>query len=289
MVKHFFEIFILVGSVILFFACDRENINVGPLNNCPSGYICDTTYIDTSAYSFIYYSGKKTLDTVTALAEDISCDIQENIFQCALREIFKRCVIVYSTTNANNTTDQLLKEVDSLVHKEIKLMRIDTTYINYGKKRLIDYIPSYIEIPEFQLKEFKDAFDTVVIDYDKNNETHFYGRGSYFYGLYKISDKALPDFAGVSSYKGSYITIDHKDAPKDSVFLLEELNVSSPCYDTTYTKYPLTSKHYQSYIYAFLDEPFEKDSTVTWTAYYQDLYGVTDSTEVTTFFKMKEE
>ena len=95
MVKHFFEIFILVGSVILFFACDRENINVGPLNNCPSGYICDTTYIDTSAYSFIYYSGKKTLDTVTALAEDISCDIQENIFQCALREIFKRCVIVY--------------------------------------------------------------------------------------------------------------------------------------------------------------------------------------------------
>lgn len=35
MVKHFFEIFILVGSVILFFACDRENINVGPLNNCP--------------------------------------------------------------------------------------------------------------------------------------------------------------------------------------------------------------------------------------------------------------
>jgi len=289
MVKHFFEIFILVGSVILFFACDRENINVGPLNNCPSGYICDTTYIDTSAYSFIYYSGKKTLDTVTALAEDISCDIQENIFQCALREIFKRCVIVYSTTNANNTTDQLLKEVDSLVHKEIKLMRIDTTYINYGKKRLIDYIPSYIEIPEFQLKEFKDAFDTVVIDYDKNNETHFYGRGSYFYGLYKISDKALPDFAGVSSYKGSYITIDHKDAPKDSVFLLEELNVSSPCYDTTYTKYPLTSKHYQSYIYAFLDEPFEKDSTVTWTAYYQDLYGVTDSIEVTTFFKMKEE
>ncbi len=289
MVKHFFEIFILVGSVILFFACDRENINVGPLNNCPSGYICDTTYIDTSAYSFIYYSGKKTLDTVTALAEDISCDIQENIFQCALREIFKRCVIVYSTTNTNNTTDQLLKEVDSLVHKEIKLMRIDTTYINYGKKRLIDYIPSYIEIPEFQLKEFKDAFDTVVIDYDKNNETHFYGRGSYFYGLYKISDKALPDFAGVSSYKGSYITIDHKDAPKDSVFLLEELNVSSPCYDTTYTKYPLTSKHYQSYIYAFLDEPFEKDSTVTWTAYYQDLYGVTDSTEVTTFFKMKEE
>ena len=289
MVKHFFEIFILVGSVILFFACDRENINVGPLNNCPSGYICDTTYIDTSAYSFIYYSGKKTLDTVTALAEDISCDIQENIFQCALREIFKRCVIVYSTTNANNTTDQLLKEVDSLVHKEIKLMRIDTTYINYGKKRLIDYIPSYIEIPEFQLKEFKDAFDTVVIDYDKNNETHFYGRGSYFYGLYKISDKALPDFAGVSSYKGSYITIDHKDAPKDSVFLLEELNVSSPCYDTTYTKYPLTSKHYQSYIYAFLDEPFEKDSTVTWTAYYQDIYGVMDSIEVTTLFKMKEE
>ncbi len=289
MVKHFFEIFILVGSVILFFACDRENINVGPLNNCPSGYICDTTYIDTSAYSFIYYSGKKTLDTVTALAEDISCDIQENIFQCALREIFKRCVIVYSTTNANNTTDQLLKEVDSLVHKEIKLMRIDTTYINYGKKRLIDYIPSYIEIPEFQLKEFKDAFDTVVIDYDKNNETHFYGRGSYFYGLYKISDKALPDFAGVSSYKGSYITIDHKDAPKDSVFLLEELNVSSPCYETTYIKYPLTPKYYRSYIFAILNKPFEKDSTVTWTAYYQDLYGVTDSTEVTTFFKMKEE
>ena len=59
---------------------------------------------------------------------------------------------MYSTTNANNTTDQLLKEVDSLVHKEIKLMRIDTTILITGK-RLIDYIPSYIEIPEFQLKK----------------------------------------------------------------------------------------------------------------------------------------
>lgn len=289
--KCLFKRIILVGSIVLFFACDGENSNDSLLDNCPSGYICDTTYIDTSAYSFVYYSSKKNLDTLTALADDITCEIQENNFQCTLRKVFERCAIIYSfsTTNSNNTTDQSLKEADTLVHKEIKLVRVDTTYINYGKKRLIDYIPPYIETPEFQLKEFKDAFDTVVIDYDKNNETHFYGRGSYFYGLYKISDKALPDFAGVSSYKGSYITIDHKDAPKDSVFLLEELNVSSPCYDTTYTKYPLTSKHYQSYIYAFLDEPFEKDSTVTWTAYYQDIYGVMDSIEVTTLFKMKEE
>lgn len=289
--KCFFEIIILVGSLILFFACDDENINDSPLDNCPSGYICDTTYIDTSAYSFVYYSSKKNLDTLTALADDITCEIQENNFQCTLRKVFERCAIIYSfsTTNSNNTTDQSLKEADTLVHKEIKLVRVDTTYINYGKKRLIDYIPPYIETPEFQINEFKDAFDTVVIDYDKNNETNFFGRGSYFHGPYKITDNALPNFAGVSSYKGSYITIDHKDAPKDSVFLLEELNVSSPCYDTTYTKYPLTSKHYQSYIYAFLDEPFEKDSTVTWTAYYQDIYGVMDSIEVTTLFKMKEE
>jgi len=290
-VKCLFKRIILVGSIVLFFACDDENSNDSLLDNCPSGYICDTTYIDTSAYSFVYYSSKKNLDTLTALADDITCEIQENNFQCTLRKVFERCAIIYSfsTTNSNNTTDQSLKEADTLVHKEIKLVRVDTTYINYGKKRLIDYIPPYIETPEFQINEFKDAFDTVVIDYDKNNETHFYGRGSYFYGLYKISDKALPDFAGVSSYKGSYITIDHKDAPKDSVFLLEELNVSSPCYETTYIKYPLTPKYYRSYIFAILNKPFEKDSTVTWTAYYQDIYGVMDSIEVTTLFKMKEE
>lgn len=289
--KCLFKRIILVGSIVLFFACDDENSNDSLLDNCPSGYICDTTYIDTSAYSFVYYSSKKNLDTLTALADDITCEIQENNFQCTLRKVFERCAIIYSfsTTNSNNTTDQSLKEADTLVHKEIKLVRVDTTYINYGKKRLIDYIPPYIETPEFQINEFKDAFDTVVIDYDKNNETNFFGRGSYFHGPYKITDNALPNFALVISYKGSYITINPEEAPEDSVFLLEALIELDPCYETTYIKYPLTPKYYRSYISAILNKPFEKDSTVTWTAYYQDIYGVMDSIEVTTLFKMKEE
>jgi len=289
--KCFFEIIILVGSLILFFACDDENINDSPLDNSPSEYIYDTTYIDTSAYSFIYYSGKKTIDTLTALADDIACEIQENNFQCTLRKVFEFCAIFYSfsTTNTNTATDPPLKEVNTLVHEKIKLLRIDTTYINYGKNRLIDYVPPYIETPEFQINEFKDAFDTVVIDNDTNNKTNFYGRGSYFHGPYKISDNALPNFALVISYKGSYITINPEEAPEDSVFLPEDLIELDPCYETTYIKYPLTPKYYRSYISAILNKPFEKDSTVTWTAYYQDIYGVMDSIEVTTLFKMKEE
>lgn len=289
--KCFFEIIILVGSLILFFACDDENINDSPLDNSPSEYIYDTTYIDTSAYSFIYYSGKKTIDTLTALADDIACEIQENNFQCTLRKVFEFCAIFYSfsTTNTNTATDPPLKEVNTLVHEKIKLLRIDTTYINYGKNRLIDYVPPYIETPEFQINEFKDAFDTVVIDNDTNNKTNFYGRGSYFHGPYKISDNALPNFALVISYKGSYITINPEEAPEDSVFLPEDLIELDPCYETTYIKYPLTPKYYRSYISAILNKPFEKDSTVTWTTYYQDIYGVMDSIEVTTLFKMKEE
>jgi len=60
------------------------------------------------------------------------------------------------------------------------------------------------------------------------------------------------------------------------------------CYETFHADYPLTPKIYNARLYMFSSDPLEKDTTVTWLAYYTDMYGVKDSTEVTTVFRMKD-
>ncbi len=107
-----------------------------------------------------------------------------------------------------------------------------------------------------------------------------YGATDNFLSYYKLEGYGLPDWAGISSYENS-ISYDENGVAHVSVeYVMSNVVVKN---------YPLTLKRYNSHIYTFLDGPLERDTTVTWTAYYTDLYGVRDSTEITTVFTMKKE
>ena len=59
------------------------------------------------------------------------------------------------------------------------------------------------------------------------------------------------------------------------------------CEDTYTTYYPSTLKELKFQIYLMVSKPIS-DTTVTWTAYYKDLYEARDSVEITTHFMMKQ-
>lgn len=251
----------------LFAGCGNDPSGSSRGDECPEGYICDTTYTDTSAYSFVYYSGKNKLDTVTAFTGEMKCDIEDNYFSCRLTRTHRTCYEVYSAqaNHAERNTDS-----DSLIHKEINILRVDTTFINYGKKRLIDSIPPYIEQEKMDLKGLQDAFDTIELDFDDSHAYDRYRGGANFRTPYEMEDVygTLPSDAGLLTYSSYYLDLG--------------------CYVTVRIDYPLTPKIHEVGLYMYSDEPLEKDTTVTWQTYYTDMYGVRDSTEITTVFKMKD-
>jgi len=251
----------------LFAGCGNDPSSSSRGDECPEGYICDTTYTDTSAYSFVYYSGKNKLDTVTAFTGEMKCDIEDNYFSCRLTRTYWTCYAVYSAqaNHAERNTDS-----DSLIHKEINILRVDTTFINYGKKRLIDSIPPYIEQEKMDLKGLQDAFDTIELDFDDSHAYDRYRGGAYFRTPYEMEDVygTLPSDAGLLTYSSYYLDLG--------------------CFVTDRIDYPLTPKIHEVGLYIYSDEPLEKDTTVTWQAYYTDMYGVRDSTEITTVFRMKD-
>ena len=267
----------------LFVGCGDDSPMASRENDCPEGYVCDTTYTDTTAYSFVYYSGKNKLDTVTALTGEMTCDIQDNYFSCLYKKTYKTCYVVSSTkTNAAERNT----EGDSLIHKEVNLLRIDTTYINYGKRRLIDSIPPYIEPEKMDLKGLQDAFDTVELDlYDSSSYDRYEGHTDFSTTYVVYEDYGtLPRGAGSFTSKDYFKTI---DADGDTIHHFYQIFIDL-CNETIYIEYPLTPKIYEAQLYMFSHDPLEKDTTVTWMAYYTDMYGVRDSTEITTVFKMKE-
>lgn len=250
----------------LFAGCGNGPSSSSRGDECPDGYICDTTYTDTSAYSFVYYSGKNKLDTVTAFTGEMKCDIEDNYFSCRLTRTYRTCNVVYSAhTSTFRNTDS-----DSLIHKEINILRVDTTFINYGKKRLIDSIPPYIEQEKMDLKGLQDAFDTIELDFDDSHAYDRYRGGANFRTPYEMEDVygTLPSDAGLLTYSSYYLDLG--------------------CFVTDRIDYPLTPKIHEVGLYIYSDEPLEKDTTVTWQAYYTDMYGVRDSTEITTVFRMKD-
>ncbi|MCQ2125487.1 MAG: hypothetical protein MJZ25_15015 [Fibrobacter sp.] len=269
----------------LFAGCGNDPSSSSRGDECPEGYICDTTYTDTSAYSFVYYSGKNKLDTVTAFTGEMKCDIEDNYFSCRLTRTYKTCYVVYSAqaNHAERNTDS-----DSLIHKEINILRVDTTFINYGKKRLIDFIPPYIEQEKMDLKGLQDAFDTIELDFDDSYTYDKYRGRANFRTPYVMEDVygTLPSDAGLLTYP-SYYTV---GADGDSIWHVNLLDLESigGCYETIRIDYPFTPKIHEVGLYIYSDEPLEKDTTVTWQAYYTDMYGVRDSTEITTVFRMKD-
>ncbi len=267
MIFHLYKKFLVVGAftamAAAFLACGDDSSSASSVDDCPENYICDTTYTDVSAYSFVYYAGKDSLDTVTATTDKMTCDIEDDNFHCTLMHYSSCFNVVYAYASG--------VEQDSARHLTINETRVDTTYINYGKKRLIDYVPAYVEVPKLSEKKLRDMFDTLIVKPYDSKYYAYYGHTDDFLSNYRIDAKGLPDGFGVSSYSGGH-----------AVRL-------SLCGDTSYTHYPLIPMDYGSDLYAFLEEPLKKDTSITWMAFYTDMYGVKDSLEVTTFVTMEKE
>lgn len=303
--KHFtipfFAIFIATYAIT---ACSDENQNIFPSDfsetssssneensssstklqdPCPDSLICDTTYVDKKAYSFIYYSGPKKIDTVTASAADMSCNIDENTFSCKLEESYRS---TDPTTNERIDKDyitppKIVIEADSLKHLKINIKRVDTTYINYGKQRLMDYIMPYIETPKLNVDELRAAMDTVTVEYhllQYNEINSYYAGNAKYMSSYEFEEwtaNGLPD----------WVHIDADSYTNWRGYCLDDLEYY--CEDTYTTYYPSTLKELKFEIYLMVSKPIS-DTTVTWTAYYKDLYEARDSVEITTHFMMKQ-
>ena len=125
-----------------------------------------------------------------------------------------------------------------------------------------------------------------MIDLDTlyDDGTRYYGHVEYS-TPYTFDDVyELPD--GIGAYTSGFSTV--VDSATGLMTLEMELISLSACYATYVTKYPLKQRNRDFVLYAFLDEPLERDTTITWMAHYSDIYGVEDSLEITTLFTMKE-
>ena len=295
MLKHLVWLIFFPVIAVVFFACGDESSSTGPaVDPCPENAVCDTTYVDKEAYSFVYYSGKGRwdLDTVTATKDEMECEIGEDDFKCVLTRVYKTCRIMYlARENLVEVETEVEESEDGekrfVQHMHWTVERLDTTYVNYTKKRLVDYVPPYIETPELDVDELLAEFDTLVIGLDTlyNDETRYYG--SVEYNTPYTFDDAFSDLPdGIGAYTSSISVV--VDSSTGLVkYEMEPISITA-CSQTVVTKYPLKQRNRDFVLYAILDEPLERDTTITWKAYYSDIYGVEDSLEITTFFTMKE-
>lgn len=276
-----------IASAVFIACVDDETSATGPgpsepgislPDPCPENLICDTTYVDKKAYSFVYYTGKKKLDTVTASVHELECDIEEDSFSCTLEEHY--------SSSGHSEEDWVREDYDavdmptieldsdSVEHLKVNVKRIDTTYINYGKNRLMDYIPPYIETPKLNKKELQAAFASTTFEVRRSGSNEiYYLMYAEYESPYEFYDaKGLPDWFGIDADSYTESSTGCIDDPGEW-----------HCEKIITTHYPLSTKSLRFEVYA-IHSKMMNDTTVTWTAYYKDLYGVKDSVQLTTNF-----
>ena len=287
---HNFYLKLATLSVVtcLFFACGNKSDSIPVVDACPEGFVCDTTYVNAKAYSFVYYSGKNKLDTITETTDKISCDVWNGYFECALRKSYSCQKVMVTKMSVQFSNDK--KRVK---HKTIEIKVGDTTYINYGKHRLTNFIPPYREIPPFNAEKLKEAFDTVVVEKPVYSDTKLTGESRKILDYYQIEGKELPPWAYVSHTSGKMIVFDGKDGTPsiDTTIMSSDGCVQalmSGCFSVSYVKYPKDLVMYRSKIHVYGDttEIPQKDTTIKWMAHYTDMYGVEDSLQIKTLFKI---
>lgn len=254
--------------------------------------VFDTSFYDTIEYkSFIYQKGEDLFDTVTARAEDLDCQVTKDSLHCKLREIITHCYTNY--TSEATTEDRVIKKendivkapypesytcptnkickrvkdtiyVDSAYHYRRLMPYTYTTKLNYGKKPLTKYVP-YTKIPPLNKDSIREWLDTL------DSRLIYFGAKA-FSSPYTLTSKQLPYWASIrdvtQKYRVSYIL---------------------PCYDTTYTNYPLQINNVSSAPFNELQAPLANDITVTWDLFYENQYGIKDSMEVTSVFLGKKD
>lgn len=284
--KNLFSVFgvkLLLLAVFLscLFACSNADSDM--LSGCSDGHVCT----NLKAYSFVYYKDKNTLDTVTATTNRISCKIYDGYFECDLMKVWSCMSFVYDMQLASGGGKK------TAVQEDIPLTLVDTTFINYGEHRLMDYIPPYEERPALDVKKMREAFDTVVVALS-SYDTIYRGQSKEFYSWYDLEDEGMPEWMWLSGGSVDFYVFDGSDGTPDADTVFSRGDVitylsSCSFSDTTFVHYPRPFKAYSSHVYftSYLREDYPtKDTTISWYATYTNDDGKTDSIEVETFLKM---
>jgi hypothetical protein len=137
----------------------------------------------------------------------------------------------------------------------------DTIFLNYGKSKLMDYIP-YQEIPPINTSLLKKTLS--VIDSKRN---------------FVLSDTII------SSY--TFEAKNFLDGIKfEEYYFFVEYTVDYYCAEGKFIMYPEPSKKQKMYYLKNTGEiSLPKDTTINWTLVYTDQYGRSDSLEMKTLFK----
>ena len=288
MLKSFLKVAALSVVACVFFACGDKSDSVPVVEACPEGFVCDTTYVNAKAYSFVYYSGKNKLDTITETTDKISCDIWNGYFECTLRKSYSCQKAMVTKMSVQFSNDKKRAK-----HKTIEIKVGDTTYINYGKHRLTNFIPPYHEIPPFNAEKMKEAFDTVIVEKPVYSDTKLTGDSRKFLDYYRIEGSELPSWVHISRTSGKMVVFDGNDGTPSVDTTIVSLDgyeqvLAMDCFRVSYVKYPKDLVMYRSKIHVYGDtaEIPQNDTTIKWMAHYTDMYGVEDSLQIETLFRI---
>ena len=206
----------------------------------PEGYIV----------SFLKPKSGDSLDTVTVTTSSTDMlFIKEESFYYVGMKNSEGCMSYY--------VDLDLDEYDTASENR------DTIFLNYGKYKLMDYIP-YQEIPTINKSLLKKTFS--VIDREKNHLSSDTIISSYTLEARNFLDGV--EFEEYFEYLGDY-----------------SVKWDEPCQNIV-TVYPEPLKGRKMYYLSKLEElSLPKDTTINWTLVYTDQYGRSDSLEMKTLFK----
>ncbi len=206
----------------------------------PEGYIV----------SFLKPKLGDSLDTVT-----VTTSSTDKLFM--KEESFYYVGMKYSEECISNFDSLDLDEYDTASENR------DTIFLNYGKYKLMDYIP-YQEIPTINKSLLKKTFS--VIDRKKNHLSSDTIISSYTLEARNFLDGV--EFEEYFEYLGDY-----------------SVKWDEPCQNIV-TVYPEPLKGRKMYYLSKLEElSLPKDTTINWTLVYTDQYGRSDSLEIKTFFE----
>ena len=225
--------------------------------------------------SFVYRDTAGAIDTVTKFSAALDCDIGKTEFSCQEKPVVLVLndgpyvpygpldyeVFVIDTVHCHVTiTDTVVKDT---FYKESYSYKHDTTFINYGENRLMDYI-----VPEFVYEPGEHPFDSVVI--------------RDFFDTLDVSDSRM----GGKKRLMVNSELSFRDFPLTVLGVMPVLDAQ---YSYKYLKSwpekwtPLVN----TYEFGNFNE-LVSDTTVTWTleyTRYERGQEEKDSIQVTTFFK----
>lgn len=244
--------------------------------------VYDTLYDTTSYNSFVYRKYiNGTLDTVTGWSKGLDCDIGDTAFSCTEKPNYagilpmcglslvatKCCMVEYELLDTNIAykfvTDTLYKDTFRI---QQKVCVNDTTFINYGETRVLDYIPLETiydaSANAFDSTEMRLLLDTLDFTGGEESEIEIKTRSSLeFNGLPLLVRELMP----LDSF---------------TIAIGDELR---------WKHWPNTIQVDEN-TYYLANRDLESDTTVTWAlkyTHYETGRSETDSILVTSFIKVK--